>query len=283
MLSYQHGYHAGNPADVHKHLVLLAVSQYLLKKDSGIHFFDTHAGKGHYDLTDAQALKKQEFVEGVQRVVAQRDELKGDAWDTFFATLDRLHDHDLNADSLRFYPGSPKWIADLRRPQDRHTVFELHPGEHSVLEQLGEATTGHVIYGDGLAGVVKQLPPRTPRLLVLIDPPYEQLSEYEAVANTVVDIHKKCRHALVLLWYPLLPTDKHQRLLSQLQEEIAAPILQSEWRYKAREGEWGMYGSGMLIMNPPWQLDAQLTELMQPWAERVGDPAVHLVQHLVSE
>ena len=267
MLSYQHGYHAGNAADIHKHITLILTTQYMLKKPAPIHFFDTHAGKGLYDLSHEQALKKQEFKEGLARAQTHRASLTSDAWQHFFQVLD--------ACPPNHYPGSPLWMSSLKRSTDRHTVFELHPGEHSVLASQGGleaqqpfADLGRVVYGDGLAGLVRALPPKTPRLFVLIDPAYERLEEYDDVADTVVAALAKCRHAVILIWYPLLAAAKHAELLKRM-ALLEQPVLQSEWQYKEKPEGWGMYGSGMLIINPPWVLEEQLQESLAPFAEQL--------------
>lgn len=277
MLSYQHGYHAGNPADVHKHLTLIAVSEYLLKKPAGIHFYDTHAGKGLYSLQDSQAQKRQEYIEGVQQLLSLRAKLPSDAWSFFFAQLDALHGGKVTPENLQFYPGSPHWVSALRRSQDQHTAFELHPGEHQQLAELSPDHTGYVVHGDGLSGVVNMLPPRLPRLQVLIDPAYELASEYTDVASTVEAIIRKCRHAVVLVWYPLLAAEKHKELCERIIHSLDAPILQSEWVYKKRPEGWGMYGSGMLVVNPPWVLEQQLTAALQPLADLLDEPVEHRV------
>lgn len=290
MLSYQHGYHAGNAADVHKHLTLIAVIQRLQAKESAIHYFDTHAGKGHYDLTDAQATKTNEFLAGVVRMLPLRNSLiDNPVWAEFFAALDSANAEQTNrgyvteADNLRFYPGSPGWVSRLRREQDRHTVFELHPAEHDVLSGYGERQTGRVVYGDGLQGVLKQLPPKTPRLLVLIDPAYENKTEYDEVAAAALKILQRCRHAVVLIWYPLLPAAKHQALLQQIKEKLSLPVLQSEFHYQENTGERGMYGAGMLVVNPPWQLENNIETLMLPIIPEFGDAAKLEQSWLVAE
>ena len=276
MLSYQHGYHAGNPADIHKHLTLVTVGGYLLKKAAGIHFFDTHAGKGLYSLQDSQAQKRQEYVEGVQQLIGLRDQLPSE-WHFFFDSLDTLHGGKVTPENLQYYPGSPHWVSALRRAQDKHTVFELHPGEHEQLAELNSDHTGYVVYGDGLKGVVSMLPPRIPRMLVLIDPAYEMANEYADVANTVAVIMQKCRHAVVLVWYPLLAAEKHISMCEDIIRNTDAPVLQSEWIYKERPEGWGMYGSGMLVVNPPWVLQVQLTDALQPLADLLGQPVEHRV------
>lgn len=293
MLSYQHGYHAGNAADVHKHLTLIEVTQYLLKKTSAIHFFDTHAGKGLYDLTDSQAQKKAEYKDGVLRALRYQEHLTAPAWQHFFSVLQYFQ-----SNSLDYYPGSPLWVSSLKRKQDRHTVFELHPGEHAALSRdkaLHEAVVsnpqqlpplpfqdlGFVVKGDGLKGVLNALPPKTPRLTVLIDPAYERMEEYTDVVATVQGILKKCRHAVILVWYPLLPSAKHKPFLEQL-KHTDVPSLNSVLQYQTPSEKWGMYGSGMLVFNPPWSLQQQLTDALQPfadqWRAETGAPVEHHIQ-----
>ncbi|MCL5255378.1 MAG: 23S rRNA (adenine(2030)-N(6))-methyltransferase RlmJ [Gammaproteobacteria bacterium] len=265
MLSYQHGYHAGNAADVHKHLILLATILRMQQKSSAIHYFDTHAGKGVYDLRDAQAQKTGEYLQGVQLALNARDELaQQPQWQQFFVALDAVQKSVKTPNTLEFYPGSPALVAGLTRDQDRHTVFELHPNEHQLLSTQAREHTGYVVYGDGLKGVLQQLPPKTPRLLALIDPAYENKDEYAAVAATVTKIMQRCRHAVVLVWYPLLPAARHEELLQALATDLQQPILQSEFHYKAKSGERGMYGSGMLVVNPPWQIEAEIEQLLAP-------------------
>lgn len=293
MLSYQHGYHAGNPADIHKHFTLWAVTRRLQQKPAAIHFFDTHAGRGWYDLHGPQAQKNGEFREGVERLLSHRDALEhspiAELWQSFFGVLDAAHGHPVAAETLQFYPGSPAWVSALRREQDRHTVFELHPTELSELNAVGETRTGRVIYGDGLKGVVQQLPPQTPRLVILIDPAYENKEEYGAVAETVAKALKRCRHAVILVWYPLLPARRHEAMLADMQQG-SIPCLRSEFVYKPEGAVRGMYGSGMLIFNPPWQLDSQLRQAFLPVQElysladgKAPQNALHHVDWLVSD
>lgn len=280
MLSYQHGYHAGNPADIHKHYVVLAVASYLMKKPAAIHLFDTHGGKGLYNLQDAQAQKKQEYLEGVAKAVEYKALLQDDIWEQFFATL---NDANNGSSELSYYPGSPFFMGKLSREGDRHTVFELHPREHESLAEKADLNLGKVVFGDGLKGFLKALPPQTPRVMALIDPAYERAEEYTDVAETVLKALRKCRHAVILVWYPLIPKNKHAALLASLKANVETPIWQSEWHYQARssDNEFGMYGSGMLIVNPPWQINEQVALGFKPWLE--AGFGQYLGQWLVSE
>lgn len=260
MLSYQHAYHAGNFADVHKHLTLYAVIDYLLRKKTAITYIDTHAGRGLYPLSAQETQRLQEYREGIWPVWQARTELSDPlllAWQEAVATAQAA------PATLTHYPGSPWWLSRSLREQDQLRLFELHPGEHEQLSAQGLSPNALRVFGDGLAGLEAILPAITPRLCVLIDPSYERKVEYQEVTDTVVYTLKKARHAVVLIWYPLLPAGHHQTLLSSLKESGLRNIWRSELLLRApTEQTHGMFGSGMLVINPPWGLDQRLTAAM---------------------
>lgn len=270
MLSYQHAYHAGNFADVHKHVALHGLLRALAQKTSGITLVDTHAGRGLYRLNDAHSQKTGEFEHGIAPVWAAR---------TRFATESLLSDWTAclaelqHGNRLGCYPGSPWWLARAQRAQDTLSLFERHPAEHdALLTQPG--TKGRRIQrlqADGLAGLVKMLPVATPRVCVLIDPSYEIKSDYKSVAKTLKSVVAKARHAVVLIWYPLLGEKRHTTLLDAVRAAAIPKIWQSEIRLApagARGGAGaGMRGSGLLLVNPPWQLDATLQPAFETLAE----------------
>ena len=262
MLAYQHAYHAGNFADVHKHLTLFAVTRHLLRKKTAITYVDTHAGRGWYPLDTQEVRKLQEYRQGVaplwddRDALGKRDELLGD-W------LDALKRAQPEAGRLAVYPGSPWWLTQALRPQDRLSLYELHPGEHDHLR--GQALPGNArrIHGDGLAGLRKLLPVATPRLCVLIDPSYERKQEYAEVAATLGEVGRKARHGVVMIWYPLLPAGRHHDLLEELKRSGLRKLWRSEFILREPgQSSHGMYGSGMLVMNPPWGLEEALDKAM---------------------
>jgi len=271
MLSYQHAYHAGNFADVHKHLTLHGVIDHLLRKDSSITYLDTHAGRGSYPLDASETSRLQEYREGVIPLWRARQGLAGEPLlGDWLAALARAQP---DPSRLTHYPGSPWWMGHRLRRGDRQWLFELHPGEHGHLARLSFPGAVERIHGDGLEGLLQRLPVKTPRLCALIDPSYERKAEYLEVAQTVLAAMRKARHAVVLIWYPLLPAGRHRELLEALRDGGLRKAWYGEFsrRTPAHE-EHGMYGSGMLVINPPWGLDERLAEAMAPVAERLGSP-----------
>nr|WP_163501438.1 23S rRNA (adenine(2030)-N(6))-methyltransferase RlmJ [Halomonas socia] len=283
MLAYQHAYHAGNFADVHKHLTLHAVTRHLLRKASPVTYIDTHAGRGVYSLDAAETRKLQEYRHGVAPLWQDRTRLQGaspllDAW------LGALGEIQQGEEHLDRYPGSPWWLARGLRAQDRLQLFELHPGEHAELERQMLPANASRTYGDGLVGLLKRLPVTTPRLCVLIDPSYERKPEYLEVAATLIEVARKARHALVMVWYPLLPAARHQAMLDRLREAGLRKLWRSELvRQAPGNSHHGMYGSGMLLLNPPWGLDVALGEALDATLPLLGEQARHHGEWWVEE
>lgn len=281
MLAYQHAYHAGNIADVHKHLVLFALGQRLIAKRSAITWVDTHAGRGLYPLTGAETQRGGEYRDGILPLWERRQDFPQQSLiHSWLSWLEGLN----TSGELDCYAGSPWWLGQLMRPNDRLELYELHPGEHQYLdgqvnEVLPAGTRRH--FADGPATLIKHLPVATPRLCVLIDPSYEIKSDYQQMAAHLVQIAGKVRHAVVAIWYPLLPQDRHQLLLEALRHSGLRKILRSELRYADPATERGMYGSGMLVFNPPWQLDQQLKEVGDSLADVYSGH--HQIEWLVAE
>lgn len=279
MLSYLHAFHAGNFADVQKHATLTLALSMMQAKASGIACFDTHAGSAVYDLESDRARKTGESDRGIQAVWARRPELAGEDWKPLLTLLNEMN---AGRDRLRVYPGSPAWFRHFLRPADSLTTFELHPSEG---EQLADWATGagvRAVKGDGLRGLLKQLPPSQPRLLTLIDPSYEIKSDYVAVAETLHKAWRKCRHGVYLVWYPILTSGLEQALLSAVRESGIVKVLRSEVHLK-HPPERGMTGSGMLVVNPPWGLDERLSSMVDEVSGHDCLNLSHRLDWLVSE
>jgi 23S rRNA (adenine2030-N6)-methyltransferase len=265
MLSYQHMYHAGNFADVHKHLILTRVLDYLMQKDKPFCYVDTHAGRGVYDLQSGPAQKTGEAQGGLWKLdPADTPPLAQRYVDSIRAMNPR--------GGRRFYPGSPQLVLTNSRPGDRLALIEQHPQEYEALETaLGhEARVGlHRRNGhEALPGLV---PPKEKRGLVLIDPSYEVKTEYHQVVDTVGKAWKKWPTGMYLIWYPMLPAEGHVYLLKKLRQAGIPRILRSELWLRSPRGDAGMYGSGMVVINPPWTLENELRELA-PWlVNRLSD------------
>jgi len=258
-MKYRHAFHAGNFADVHKHVTLLALLAALKRKDKGFLYLDTHAGRGSYDLS-----RTAESAAGVGRLLGceyQAAELAG-----YAAALGRWR---AAAGARHLYPGSPLLAALELRAQDRGVFIEWQgPEAHALSAALAALPRGpataqlRVERGDGLAALRAALPPRERRALVLIDPPYEDPGrEFTAAAAAVADALRRFATGVFAVWYPI----KEQRVSEAWQAEwtraVAAPTLASElWLYP-RDSRVALNGSGLLIVNPPWQIG----ERMRVW------------------
>ena len=283
MLAYQHAYHAGNVADVHKHVTLNALLGRLHAKSSAITCVDTHAGRGIYPLNAQETQRGGEYITGILPLWEQRDVLskRSPVLNTWLADI-----ASLNSDNtLSCYPGSPWWFGHSLRDQDTLALFELHPGEVKHLEEA-RASLPHnvrVTYGDGPETLLNQLPFPTPRLCVLIDPSYEIKSEYEQMADVVAETARKVRHAIMVVWYPLLPEGRHHALLDGIVDYDVRKVWRSELTFRDPSAGRGMYGSGLLILNPPWQLDSLLDDAFGIIAACYGEQASHQSGWLVEE
>lgn len=258
MLSYLHAFHAGNFADIQKHAAVVLALRMMQAKPSAIACFDTHAGSAVYDLSGERALKTGEARHGIQRVWSCRKQLQSDDWQAILAELDSGAQGDVER-----YPGSPHWFCRYLREQDSLTAFELHPTESETLAQWGADRSGvKVCQENGLKGLLRRLPPRQPRLLVLTDPSYEVKTEYEDVADTLTKAWQKCRHGVYLVWYPVLAGRPDERLKSAISSGPVRKVLCHEIILDQAPAR-GMSGSGMLVINPPWGFDDRLAAMME--------------------
>ncbi len=271
MLSYLHGFHAGNFADVHKHWILSLLLRHVIRKPSAVSYLETHAGRGRYDLASAEADKTGEYLQGIARLWAPAHSTPLDEPLAPYVDTVRAFNPD---GTLRHYPGSPLIAQHLLREQDRLILMEAHPAEHRALKQsLAADPRAAVHHRDGYEGLGAFVPARTPRLLVLIDPSYEDKDEYRQAPAELLQAWQRARHGIYALWYPLLSAARHHALLTAIQNRCTSPVLRSELHTRAADSE-GMTGSGMLVVNPPWQLDTTLQQygpvLARRLAERTG-------------
>ncbi|MBE0625701.1 MAG: 23S rRNA (adenine(2030)-N(6))-methyltransferase RlmJ [Burkholderiales bacterium] len=264
MLSYRHGFHAGNHADVLKHAVLVQLLRYLTQKDKPLWFIDTHAGAAVYRLDEGYATKNAEYETGISRLWARADlpQVLADYVDEVRA---------LNPDGqLHRYPGSPQLAMQLLRQQDRLRMFELHSSESALLQQYfrGDAPRAIVQAGDGYAGLQSVLPPPSRRALVLIDPSYEDKSDYRRVLAAVRDAQKRFRAGVCAIWYPQV-----QRRESRLFPQQLRQLQEKDWLHvtltvkKPEASGYGLHGSGMFILNPPWLLPKAMSPVMSYLAQ----------------
>ncbi|MFN3701563.1 MAG: 23S rRNA (adenine(2030)-N(6))-methyltransferase RlmJ [Alphaproteobacteria bacterium] len=256
MLSYQHAYHAGNLADIHKHVALAAALDYLTQKPKPVSYIETHAGRGLYDLSAAEALKTGEAASGIGWLLGSN-----------LLPPQSLYARTLRAIQDKFgrnaYAGSPLMAQTLLRPDDRLFLAELHPQEYDALAKLFAADKRvKTAKQDGLAYARGLLPPTPRRGLILIDPSYEIKSEYEQIADFVLEAHKKWPVGVIMLWYPLLAAQRHEAMITKLERAALPKALRHEVDFSARNNpRHGMRGSGLYIINTPFGLDPALGEL----------------------
>ena len=256
MLSYKHLYHAGNPADVHKHIALLLLLRQLQHKDTPLCYVDAHAGRGLYDLSGAEARKTGEADRGIQRLCSS------DA--TPAAVADYLQQVAAcnNDGALRFYPGSAVLAQSVLRAQDRAIMLELHPQEYPALKRaIGKDKRIAIHLRDCYEGLPALLPPPIKRGVVLIDPSYELKTEYRTIVDLIRKASARWPNAVLLLWYPLLPEHRHIEMLQRLSSLRLHNCFCHE--YPWRQPDTGMHGSGLLIVNTPWQFADRFQTAMQ--------------------
>lgn len=265
MFSYRHGFHAGNHADVLKHCVLLAALDYFKNKDTGFVYVDTHAGAGLYDLTGKWANTRGEYLEGIGRLWPMTNTPALVA--QYLAEI-----RALNAEGeLALYPGSP-WLAlQSIRNQDRLRLFELLGAEADVLahnlsqQRRLPPRAIKLEMRDGFAALKSVLPPPTRRALVLIDPAYENKQDYRSVVQAIKDALTRFATGCYMVWYPRVNRLQVEQMLKQLQNIPGTQWLQAELTVcKAPADQHGLFGSGVLVINPPYTLQKQLNDTL-PW------------------
>ncbi|MGJ8668344.1 MAG: 23S rRNA (adenine(2030)-N(6))-methyltransferase RlmJ [Oceanococcus sp.] len=262
MLSYRHGFHAGNHADVVKHLCVLALLQRLCAKTKPFCYFETHAGAGRYKLDSSEALKTGEFLTGAGSLssTTANAALLNDYLSTVRVQQEAGH-----------YPGSPAWAQTTLREQDEMILCELHPIDYSALRRwAGRDERIHTHQRDGHEAVKALLPPDQKRGLVVIDPAYELKGEYQQCLNTIEHVRKHFRSACIALWYPRLPQRPDQKMLQTVINQADADILHITLDIAEPSGDFGMFGSGMLIIQPPWQTREILEPALQQAAAQLA-------------
>lgn len=267
MLSYRHSFHAGNHADVVKHIVQSLILAALKEKDKPFIYHDTHSGVGRYDLTHAWSEKTGEYKQGIARVWQQSN--LPDELDDYVAAIKVLND----SDELRYYPGSPRIARAQIREQDRMILTELHPSDFPLLEQEFQRDRQVQLFKeDGFMRLKASLPPKERRGLVLIDPPYELAKEYRDVVNAIAQSYKRWATGIYALWYPVVNRHDIDDMLDGLKDLGIRKILQIELGVSPDTNERGMTASGMIVINPPWKLENQMRELL-PWLKETIAPA----------
>ena len=260
-MNYRHSFHAGNSADVVKHSLLIALVRALQLKESALTLIDTHAGCGLYDLYGEEAGRTGEATQGVLRAFADAAPLLDDY---------RVAIRAVNAgqavnvgDGPQLYPGSPQILAQLLRPQDFLILNEKHPEDVHALRTAMRGTPAAVHERDAYELWLALLPPRTPRGVVVVDPPYEQTDERERITATLAAAMRKWAHGVTVIWYPLKDRAAHGRWKQQLRGLCIPKLLGVEhWLYDSDQP--GLYnGAGLFIVNPPYAFTEGLPPLLE--------------------
>ena len=263
MLSYRHSFHAGNHADVLKHIVLMLILENLSLKEKGFYYLDTHSGVGRYRLNSNESEKTGEYKEGIGRLWERTDLPEEVA-----RYVDLIKKLNYGGKELRYYAGSPMIAAQLLRSQDRALLTELHPSDFPLLrnnfKEFKNITTKSE---NGFQQLKATLPPKERRGLVLIDPPYELKEDYDLVVKAIEEGYKRFATGTYAIWYPVVLRQQTKRIFKGLEATGIRKILKIELAVRPDSDQRGMTASGMVVINPPWQLEQQMKSILPYWTQ----------------
>jgi 23S rRNA (adenine2030-N6)-methyltransferase len=274
-MNYRHHYHAGNYADVFKHVLLLQLIRAMQRKEKGFLYLDTHAGRGGYDLSIPSVLpdgrsREPEYPAGIGRfwnATAGNSAVV----ENYLALIRRFNDrHGATGPELKFYPGSP-WVAKLLlRAQDRMALFELRADDAEALDfEFARESRVKVQAIDGYTGLKAALPPPEKRALVLIDPPFESKDEFVDVLTGIREMVKRLPSAVCAVWYPVTERVRVDEFRRTFLESNPPPTLFAEIRIAGDGSQLRMKGCGLLILNPPWQIEEEIRSVLPVLSERL--------------
>jgi 23S rRNA (adenine2030-N6)-methyltransferase len=266
-MNYRHAFHAGNFADVLKHVVLTRILVHLLKKDAPFRVIDTHAGAAMYDLTGPEAARSGEWKNGIARVVNSRfDTASEELLEPYFAAVRSTN----TSGNLTRYPGSPALIASFLRKGDRLIACELEPKAAIELSRyVRKDKRIKAIEIDGWTALAAYIPPKERRGLVLIDPPFEETGEFRRLADALIAAHRKWPEGIYLAWYPVKDARDIAALAHMLEKSGIGKILRAELNI-ADPGAEGLRGSGLIAINPPWTLESELKTILPALSAALG-------------
>jgi 23S rRNA (adenine2030-N6)-methyltransferase len=267
-VNYRHAFHAGSFADVFKHAVLCRILHYLRDKDAAFRVIDTHAGAGLYDLTGSEASRGAEWHDGIERLLAAK--LSAPVTALLAPYLDVIG--ALNERGrLKIYPGSPAFTRAWLRPQDKLIACELEPKAATALaSNLRGDSRIKTLEIDGWTALSAYVPPPERRGLVLIDPPFEQDSDFFRLASGLADAHRKWATGIYALWYPIKGRPEPDALAKSLRRLEIPKILRAELTVSPLSDPSRLNGSGLILVNPPWTLERELSTLLPALAGILG-------------
>ena len=285
-MNYQHAFHAGNFADVHKHIVLTRILEYLRQKLAAFRVVDTHAGAGRYDLLGPQAARSSEWQDGIGRLFAiPRSGAAGtDSMPALIAPyLDVIA--ALNpSGKLRLYPGSPLIVRAFLRRQDRLIACELEPKAAASLKgALHGDVRGKALAIDGWVALFANIPPKERRGLVVIDPPYEESVEFTRLPDTLAQAHRKWPSGLYLAWYPIKTREAPDALARRLRRLDIPKILRCELSIAPPRADGALAGSGLVVVNPPYPLERELRIILPALTRLLAPTGAYHVDWLSGE
>lgn len=279
-MKYRHAYHAGNFADVHKHVSLVSLLRALALKEKGFLYLDTHAGRGLYDLAAEEARRSNEWSSGIGRLETSTSEDMDADIEDYLRTVRRLR---TRLQRRAAYPGSPLLALLQLRAQDRAVLVESQKGEHRALREALRTidSTAKTVAecADGFARLTAWLPPLERRALVLIDPPYEDAgADFRALRTAVQTALARLPNAVIAVWYPITQGHDTDSFVERLRRELPKPAdgehmpsLVSELWVRPRESPLGLNGSGLLVINPPWAFEQGASSTLDALHRRI-DP-----------
>jgi len=279
LLSYRHAFHAGNFADVLKHSVLYFVLEYMQQKDKGLTYIDTHAGAGMYRLNEDYAQKTGEYKQGIEPLMGLNELPK--ILIPYIQWIKEIN----TSQSLNLYPGSSAIAKHLLRYQDSAHLFELHPSDNQLLRKFTQSAKNTFIHqADGYKGLLSLLPPPSRRGVVLIDPPYEIKSDYKIAVKTMIESYQKFSTGTYILWYPVVDRKHVERMIKDFANSNVKNLLQIEFCRQTDSYSFGMTGTGLFIINPPWQLNEYAQKLLPFLSQKLGDSeSFHTLTQLKEE
>jgi 23S rRNA (adenine2030-N6)-methyltransferase len=283
-MNYQHAFHAGNFADVHKHVVLARILTHLRAKPAAFRVIDTHAGAGRYDLLAAEPTRSGEWRDGIALVwaAAAQHRLGAPVSELLAPYLAAVA--ACNPDGgLRTYPGSPLVTQHLLRPQDRLIACELEPRSAAALvATLRGDRRAKALALDGWTAIGAYVPPKERRGLVLVDPPFEEASDFMRLSGALATAHRKWPTGIYLLWYPIKTREAPDALARRLERLAIAKILRCEIMLGTAQAEVGLVGSGLIVVNPPFTLEADLRVLLPALSRILAPQGSHQIGWLTA-